>query len=321
MDRRDDEDYEVLDLGPPSRVAEPEPEVALPPLELGDDDRPAPGSTARWQWWSAVVAVLVVGAITGAYIAHARTDAAALAAEEDEIVLVAGTVDGSFEPSRDVHRLTVSLLNAGSRDVQVLSVHPRGWEVPDDGPREAATTVPAGEWASVAMRVQPSCAGPPPTELDVDVRSEAGTTAVRIPLPPARGLLEALSVSRCAEHAEEVQLVLDRVVDFAEQEPGVRRMALRMWAWWESAEVVGAATSAPGFRAAGVGLPAAAAPNGRVNLELEWRVDDCADTSSLEHARVDLEVVTAAGTTTIAAPLPHRALAMLARFAEQECGS
>lgn len=86
-------------------------------------------------------------------------------------------------------------------------------------------------------------------------------------------------------------------------------------------DIIAATASDAGFRAAIAGLPVsiAAGPESSVPLELEWYIDDCARTHELGEFAVDFETRTSDGTPSVAAPLPPHAIALLGRFAAEEC--
>ena len=69
----------------------------------------------------------------------------------------------------------------------------------------------------------------------------------------------------------------------------------------------------------GSGLPVSIAggPETPVSLELEWLIDSCTETYQLDEIAIDLEMRTQDDNTTVEAPLPHHAIAVLGRFAAE----
>lgn len=298
------------------------------------EDAGVPESTPRpvpsWQRWGAVVGIFVVGLAAGAGMWDARSDAL-LATEHAQPSLVAGSVHGGVvtpaeaegplgapgwvDASPGFNQLAVSLLNAGRRDVEVLSVNLADWEVSAEN--FAPQHVPAGQWADVGMAVRPVCDAPVPRYLAARVRTDSRETAVAIPLPPGWSRIESLHDERCDVHAHSPEI--DEIASFIAFEPGVRHMVLRVWLEG-AAHVTHASATQAGFRASGVEVRVAAMHGAATKLRLAWRIVDCADTRELDELAVTLELTTAEGTVTREVRLPHEAIAMLARFAAAECG-
>lgn len=335
MDRgRDDEGFEVLDIGR-GRDAAPAPaQDDLPPLDLtepGADGGGQPlGSRSGpwhrwWRRWGMAAAVFLIGVAVGGYVWSVRSDAAALAVEEGQVVLVAGWFgfDQSL-PGFDVRRPTVTLHNTGARDVEVISVRPAGWLTHADRAVGRSTTIPAAEWVEVRMTALPPCGEPAPDRLEAVIRSGQGDFSTTVALPPGGGRLDHIQAVICAEVDLPYSVVVNRTIGLAASEPGTLRTIVTLSVASRAAvEITAAGTSEAGFRAVAtgpaIGIPADAVDTS-VSLGLEWTVAECAATHALDELALHVEVRTASETTTVAAQLPTQFFAVLGRFAAAECG-
>lgn len=330
MDRSSDEGYETVELG---RGAVPDDDgaaaPALPPLAL-DQQVGGPGSPPpdvsnppgpAWRRWATMAAVFAFGLIAGASVWDARSDTVDLATEASEVKLVAGSV--LPEPTTPGEgRWAVRLHNAGARDVTVLALHPTGWDTNDEPVQAQATTVPAAGWADVVATFSQNCNAPVPEQLDARVRTEAGEQQAAIALPPGAGILAWILEAECSGLAARTVIEFDRSVLVDAYESGTLRMVVTARVQPRAeVDITAVSASDAGFRAATKGLPVSieAGAESSVPFELEWQIDDCARTHELGELAVEFETRTSDGTPSVAAPLPHRAIALLGRFAAEEC--
>lgn len=332
MNREADDGYETLDRDEPIDAFARRTGPALPPLALGDTgDGPTeatPGdgvSDARsWRRWVALGAAFTVGLAAGAYLWQVRHDAAedaAAAARAAEAELVAGNVVGGLSPGTTVQHLAVMLLNNGSREIEVMAIHPPGWETFPRG----TTTIPADEWATVPMSVAPQCGAPPPIALSVDVSSDEGQQRLAVPLPPSGSVLDSVYQQICGEDGGlRYTVTSGRIVQLQAPEPEtmVMRVELRSLPPGVAFEVVEATASTGGAVATATNLPIQFSPTRRSPspIELTWRMASCDLTSLLGDVSLGLNVVTPDGDSyKTFTELPGQAVAMLARFAVEQC--
>lgn len=338
MDRddegRDDTGYETLDLGRGNTGRPGRTPRELPPLDLGElsghRDRPQPGGgfwgrlSPRWRRRGAAATAFVLGLAAGAYVWDARSDAADLAAEAGQVELLVGWFGLEPSPTREAAQVTVTLHNAGPRDVDVLAVRPTGWAAVSDA-APAATTVPPAEWTEVGITADPVCDAPVPDQLEVEVRTGQGESSVAIALPPGRAYLDLLQELLCGESGLFFGVNVNRGVELIPSEPGILRMIVTFRVFSETTlvEVTAASAAVAGLRAEAIGLPVEVPGGGEVvvPLELEWHVDTCARTSELGEVAADVELRAADRTATVEVQLPDRAIAMLGRFVAEECDS
>jgi hypothetical protein len=328
VDRERDDGFEVI-----GDATDDESKPGVQYLDLGDEaDMPenTPRLVPSWQRLGAVAGFFAVGLVAGAGVSDARSDAL-WATEQGQLSLVAGSVhgmvvspvgaeglvaaSGAAVVPPGFHQLAVSLLNVGRSDVEVLSAHVAGWEGSDEA--FAPQHIPAGEWVNVGMAFRPVCEAAAPQYLTAKVRADSRETTVAIPLPPGWDLIDSLHDEQC--NVLEYDPKVDKITSFTTFEPGVRHMVL--WVWLEDAAYVTQATvTQAGFRASGTEVLLPAIHGATTKLKLAWRIVDCADTGRLDELAVTLELTTAEGSVTRDVRLPHEAIAMLARFAAEECG-
>jgi hypothetical protein len=251
----------------------------------------------------------------------ARSDAVDLAAEASAVKLVAGSVMPD-SPAGEGLRLAVRLHNAGARDVTVLALHLTGWEARDEFAAAQATTVPAAGWADVFATVRPACNAPVPEQLEARVLTEAGERPAAIALPPGSGMLALILEVECNGLAVGTLIEFDRSVLLHAYESGTLRMVVTARVWSPAdVDITAVRASDAGFRAATTGLPVSigADPETAVQFELEWHIDDCARTHELGEFVIDFETGSPDDVPSLAAPLPPHAIALLGRFAADEC--
>lgn len=351
MDPRD-EDYEVLDSGASEDPANARVD-GLPALDLGertsgsDDAQGARAGRAPmppWQRWAAIAVAVVVGVFAGAYVWHARSESAELAAAAEGVDLIAGPVvagpavagpiDGAspldrFRLIQQPLRLVVELHNAGDRAIDVRNVRLPGWQLPNGADRRSISTVGPGEWRTFGLVGETRCVGSVPQHVDVDIRTEAGDASIIVPLPPAdlsrqwssRMTLADVYGSACPDVTP--RLIFADAINARRSavDPKTLQMGVQLLVPGPEAEISDVNASAAGLRGAGRALPVPAGGSHRsVTVSVDWRIDNCADTAEIAEATLDIEIGGRGETATVPVALPNRAVAVLARFTAEECG-
>ena len=322
-----DGEYEILDLGKRRRADTGREPRELPPMRLGDESSEQPESPIPpWRRIAGAAVVFTVGAVAGAYLWNAREDAAELAAAGAATELVAGGVEGGTFAGESVQRFTVAMLNAGPRDVEVLSVRPEGWVLPGADQVAGPQTAPAGEWTSIRMSTVPDCEAPTPQALEVRVRTEARESAVTVPLPPGEHLFGDVRQALCTGDFEAYGAFVQEVRILPSGDPDVLLMELGLMPHDPALEfdVVDATASAAGFHAEATNLPVSFNSDIRSPqpLVLSWGVQNCELTSVLGDIGLMLEMESRSGSMHIDNPmLPGQGVAALARFGVDRCAS
>ncbi|HEX6336306.1 MAG TPA: hypothetical protein VFZ85_05080 [Jiangellaceae bacterium] len=326
MSRDPSDDDEVLDLadstadGPNSSVR------VLPRLDLGEitSDGPATGALPRrpsWQLWLVAILAFCLGAAGGGYALSLRTQTADEAEQAAEADIVVGNVIGRIDLASQVQHLGVLMFNNGPRDIEVLNAHPPGWATHSARP----TLIPSSEWASVRISVQPICDSPAPTELTVQVRTESGDRTVTAALPPGGNMLDEAHDQACgADPGLRYAINAGRVsvLDSTEPDTLLMQVVLRLSVPATELSVTAVNASASGFLATATNLPVTFRSD-RLSpglLELSWRVTSCAATAMLSDIAPQLTVMLPDETTyRTHVVLPGQAVAVLARFAQNQC--
>jgi hypothetical protein len=322
-----DGEYEILDLGKRRRADTGREPRELPPMRLGDESSEQPESPIPpWRRIAGAAAIFTVGAVAGAYLWNAREDAAELAAAGAATELVAGRVEGGTWAGDPLQRFTVAMLNAGPRDVEVLSVRPEGWTLPPGDQAAEPQTAPAGQWTSIRMSTLPDCEAPTPQALEVRVRTEARESAVTVPLPPGERQFGDVRQSLCTSDFAAYGATVQEVRILPSGDPDSLLMELGLVAYDQAVEfdVVEATASAAGFRAEATNLPVSLRTEVRSPqpLLLSWAVQNCELTSVLGDIGLMLEMTSGTGTMHVDNPmLPGQAVAALARFGVDQCSS
>ena len=322
-----DGEYEILDLGKRRRADTGREPRELPPMRLGDESSEQPESPIPpWRRIAGAAVVFTVGAVAGAYLWNAREDAAELAAAGAATELVAGGVEGGTFAGESVQRFTVAMLNAGPRDVEVLSVRPEGWVLPGADQVAGPQTAPAGEWTSIRMSTVPDCEAPTPQALEVRVRTEARESAMTVPLPPGEHLFGDVRESLCTGDITLYSAIVQEIRILPSDDPDVLLMELGLTQLDPSLEfdVVDATASAAGFHAEATGLPVSLTSEVRSPqpLLLSWGVQNCELTLVLDDIGLMLEMTSGTGSTHVDNPdVPGQAVAALARFGVDRCSS
>ena len=327
-DPRDGE-YEILDLGGHRRADSGRKPRELPPMRLGEGEpsEQPESPVPPWRRIAGAAAIFTFGALAGAYLWNAREDAAELAAADAATELVAGRVEGGTWTGESVQRFTVAILNAGPRDVDVLSVRPEGWPLPGADQAAGPQTAPAGEWTSIRMSTVPDCEAPTPQALKIRVRTEARESAVTVPLPPGEHLFGDVRQSVCTGDFAAYSTAVPEVRILPSGDPEVLLMELGLTPLDPGLEfdVVEATASAAGFHAEVTGLPVSFRSDVRSPqpLMLSWRVQNCELTSVLGDIGLMLEITSRTGSMHVdnPSPLPGQGVAALARFGVDRCSS
>lgn len=328
MDRDPDDGYEILELGHPTDADLQRSVPVLPALDLGDLNSERAGSgtdqsrpPVRWRQWAALAAVFAGGVAVGAYGWDARDQAQEAAAQPRQTDLVAGSVVGGGADGTGLQQIVVMMLNNSPRAIEVLSIEPTGWRAYPRG----STTIGPEEWAGIPMTVTPDCAAPVPLTMSAEVRTEDGEGMIAVAVPPADGVLDGIRQRACGGTASAVYtLSAGRVNALAAAEPGTFRMSveLRPLPPGVDFEVTSVVASTGGVTGAGTNLPLSFVATRRSPsiLELTWEVARCELTSLLGDINLEVEI-----TPPDEAPyktfveLPGQAVAILARFAAEEC--
>ncbi len=329
MDRdREDEQLEVLDDARNRGGGQSSAPPTLPPLDLtaevGDAAPPAAAQVAPASFgrgWVAAVAVFVIGVLVGGYVWSARTEAAYLAAEAERVALVAGWFNAEWSRDRGPTRLTVSLHNAGSRDVTVRSVRPDGWVAGGRPARPDAVTIAAGEWADAEIPARPTCPSAVPDRLLIEAQTEQGESSLAIPLPQ-QGELDRFQSLMCGEFDAFNFVAVTGIQDISPAGPRTLHMVLVLLVHSparEEIEITAVSASGAGFRGTSSWLPISMPAGGEAPVSIAWHIDSCAATRELGELAVDVEFNNDSG-TSLPALLPNRAIAALSRFAVAECG-
>ncbi len=321
------DDYEVLDVEDSSNDELPGPGPELPPLDLGQlgsDDSAADRAvrTQPWPLWLAAILAFCVGVASGAYAWSLRVQAATEAEQAGVANIIAGNMIGRVDPTSQIQHLGVLMLNNGPRDIEVLSAHPLGWATHGSRP----TTIPSSEWAAVRISVEPYCDSPPPTQLAVLVRTDAGDKTVTVVLPPGDGMLAQAHEQVCGtDPGIRYAINAGRTTQLEPPEPGtlLMRIELRPAVPATELEITDVNASAAGFLAAATNVPISFRTDRRSPrpLDLLWRITSCEATALLGDVAPQLTVTLPDGMTyRTYVMLPGQAVAMLARHAQAECG-
>ena len=326
MSRNPNDDYEVLDLADSTTDGLSSPLRVLPRLDLGEIAGDGPGTDAlprrpSWQLWLVAILAFCLGAAGGGYAWSLRTQAADEAEQAAQAEIIVGNVVGRIDPASQIQHLGVLMLNNGTRDIEVLNAHPLGWATHSARP----TLIPSSEWASVRISVQPICDSPAPTELTVQVRTEAGDRTVTATLPPGGNMLDEAHDQACGpDPGLRYAINAGRVSVLDSTEPDTLRMriVLRLSVPATELSVMAVNASASGLLATATNLPVTFRSD-RLSpglLELSWRVTSCVATGMLGDIAPQLTVMLPDETTyRTHVILPGQAVAMLARFALNQC--
>jgi hypothetical protein len=323
---RNPDDYEILDLADATTDQPGSPVRVLPRLDLGQvgSDGPPEDVQVRrpsWRVWAGLILAFCLGITGGAYGFSLRMNAADEAEQAAAANVVAGAVIGRIDPASQIQHLGVMMHNDGPRDIEVLNAHPLGWATHSSRP----TIIPSAEWAAVRISVEPFCDSPAPTQLAVQVRTDAGDKTVTIPLPPGGGTLdEALQQVCGTDPGVRYAINAGRVYRLESTEPDtlLMRVELRPAVPAIALEVTAVNASAGGFLATATNLPIVFDPDRRSPnpLDLNWQIASCGATSMLGDVAPQLTVTLPDGTAyRTHVMLPGQAVAMLARFALTAC--
>lgn len=326
MSRDPSDDYEILDRADSTTDGLSNPLRVLPRLDLGEitSDDPANGASPRrpsWQFWLVAILAFCLGAAGGGYAWSLRTQAAEEAEQAAQANIIVGNVVGQIDPASQIQHIGVLMLNNGPRDIEVLNAHPLGWATHSS----RQTLIPSSEWAAVRISVQPICDSPAPTELAVQVRTDAGDRTVTVALPPGGNMLNEAHEQACGTNpGVRYAIIAGRVsvLDSTEPDTLLMRIELRPSVPAIELSVMAVNASASGLLATPTNLPVMFRSDRRSPspLELSWRVTSCDATAMLGDIAPQLTVMLPDETTyRTHVILPGQAVAMLARFALAQC--
>ncbi|HEX5994764.1 MAG TPA: hypothetical protein VFY84_06445 [Jiangellales bacterium] len=262
-----------------------------------------------------MASVFLAGIAAGGYGWYARTEAVQAA----NVEVIGVDLRGQEVPNNQQSDLFAQVHNLGPRDVTITDLRLPG-EPDPTGNQIREVTVPAGGTRIVATRGTIDCESDLPDALEAEVRTEAGTASVSVPLASGT-TLELYFSPLCDRSDEQIRDVgvflfsnsLDPVIGSP-----VHHMVLGMDHRLGNVEIKDVTVDAPGFAAEPTNLPVVIRRGRPGSLELDWSVTDCGATHDL--ARVEVEVAYADRPPTVTT-LPYSSVLELARFAVAECGS
>jgi hypothetical protein len=326
VSRDPSDDYEILDVADSTADGLSNPIRVLPRLDLGEITSESPAGAAltrrpSWQLWLVAILAFCLGVAGGGYAWSLRTQAADEAEQAAQAEIIVGNVVGRIDPASQIQHLGVLMLNNGPRDIEVLNAHPLGWATHSS----RRTLIPSSAWGSVRISVQPICDSPEPTELAVQVRTDAGDRTVTVALPPGGSMLDEAHDQACGtDPGLRYAINAGRVSVLDSTEPDTLRMriVLRLSVPATELSVIAVNASASGFLATATNLPVTFRSD-RLSpglLELSWRVTSCVATGMLSDVAPQLTVMLPDETTyRTHVILPGQAVAILARFAIDQC--
>ena len=321
MDESRDEQLEILDVG--GLRSRGWTDADGPATQL-DDQLPEARSdrSPSLRRAAMVLGAVVLAVVATAIVMDTRHESIQDAAAADTVNLVAGEVqDRRLNPGQSPARLSVDVLNAGPRDVDILSIHPTGWSSPADEDLRARTLA-AGEWTVVPMPVEPACDGPTPPTFEVELRTETADQTVTLKRSTISGFspMEWVRDEFCQPTSDEVYIGLEGAELLTPDSDGLP-MRLLVYSDQSDGVVVSDVTSStPGFAVESVELPATLASNfSSTAVKVIWTVTDCDEATTFDDAGVDFHVnddrrVYSEGW------IPTAAVAALARYALTVCG-
>ncbi|HEX5994763.1 MAG TPA: hypothetical protein VFY84_06440 [Jiangellales bacterium] len=322
---RDDENLDLVDSTPDESSS---PVRVLPRLDLGEitSDEPPTGTAPRrpsWQLWLVAILAFCLGAAGGGYAWNMRTQTAEEAEQAAAANIIIGNVIGRVDPASQIHHFGILMLNNGPRAIEVLDAHPPGWASHNSRP----TTIPSSEWAAVRTSVQPLCEVPAPTQLTVQVRTDAGDKTVSVALPPGGSLLSEAYDQACGPNQGlRYTIFAGRVgvLDSTEPDTLLMRIELRPSVPATDLTITAVDASASGLLATATNLPVTFRSDRRSPsvLELSWRVTSCEATAMLSDIAPQVTVTLPDESTyRTHVILPGQAVAILARFAVAQCAA
>ena len=286
-----------------------------PPADEGTD-RP------RWWQWAILVVAVVAGLIVGVLGGNARRDAADLSTAESQVDLIVG------EPLPSTHprpQFQVPLYNAGPMEVELLSIHPKGWSVAESAVQHPIT-IPPDRWVPVRVRAVPDCTDfVSPDVLEVRVRTQAGERVISLALPMA-GLMRDVHTAACRSF-DRLGAYIDGVEIVAPLRADTLTMRLMIHADDPNLRfaLTDLTTNAPGFGLIHASLPVQFEP-GEVGpdisrpVDVTWEIVNCEAAKALSDVYLKLGFKSTNGDRQAErAPLPGRALAALARLDADQC--
>ncbi|PZF82637.1 hypothetical protein [Jiangella anatolica] len=295
------------------------------PLDLGvvrpgDADPPDPPDPARrtaagrWRW-VAVALAFVVGGTVGLVVADARDDADGYAGIE----LFGGPVQSLMTGPRPRGELSVTLLNAGERPVEIVGVEVEGMRLADGAEPAEPVAAEPGVWTTYLQRdIQVDCSGPLPGAVRVRVRTGTGDERlVEVAPPDNYDGLRGFWYYECQTYEFGLQ-VRDSAVVEAGDESVVLRLELANDGF-DDVVLGGVESRAPGF-ALTADADAVTVPAGEsVAVTTTWTVRDCDPALAAAGGSLGVRIGHDGVETEQIIVLPDQGFVALARLSGRAC--
>lgn len=309
-----DDPGEPLDLG----VVGPAP-AGRGSGDAGVDDEPRrTPSRGRpgWRWWGALAAAAVAGAVGGLVVAEARDDAAGY----DTVELFGGPVEPAVLGGGATQgELSISLLNAGERTIDILGVEVEGMTVAAGAEPADPVAAEPGTWTDYVQRdLEVDCTGPLPAAVHVRVRTESGAERlVEVEPPDDYGGLRGFWYVECQAFQFGLQVRDSTLVDTG---GGTVVLALELANdGFQDLRIGAIAARAPGFAlttdAAELAIPAGQT----VTVTTTWTVADCDLALQAAGGSLAVRIMHGNEETEQIIVLPDAGFTALARLSGQSC--
>lgn len=295
-----------LDLGVVGAAEEPAPHP----------DPDPPDSRSGHRRWVAAALAFVVGGVVGLVVADAREEATGRARVE----LFGGSVlPAVFDGSRPYGELTVTVLNAGDRAVEIVGVVVEGTTIAAGSEAAEPVTAEPGRWVSYVQRdLEVDCDGPLPDAMSVRARTESGEEQlVELEPPDDHEGLRSFWYFQC-----QVEGIRLQVQDSTVIETGEGRVVLGLElgnTGPADLRVRTVAARAPGFTlttdAADLSVPAGES----VTVTTTWTVRDCRLALNASGGSLAVRIVHGDAETEQIIVLPDAGFVALARLSGQYC--
>lgn len=285
-----------------------------PAGSAGHGDGTQPAQRRRW---ATLGAALLAGAVIGIVANNARNDAA----EYDEADLVRGTVFVETEPplASGPQRVTVNLINTGSREIEILDIAIIGFESVDDVTEETVTAEP-GVWVAARATVRADCDTRPPGTIDVRVRTGSGERTVVIEGQPGDDQLTWAWQYGCDTPPESGVFIGDTRTVSADAR-GAHIVLPISNGTDEPIEILRLEGTTPGFALATATIPIEIPAGQLVDVATTWTVSDCEAAARFTDATVAVNVGRGDMESRITQPLGNSTLIELVRLAVRVCES
>ncbi|SDU71051.1 hypothetical protein [Jiangella alkaliphila] len=301
---------EPLDLGVVGGGGQP-PE---PPPESSPD---RPGRRAgRWRW-AAVALAFVVGGVVGLVVADAREDATV----HSRVELFGGQVQpvilGGERPDGE---LTVTVLNAGDRAVEIVGIEVEGMTLADGAEPGEPVEAEPGAWVTYVQRgIEVDCTGALPDGLRVRARAESGEEQLTEMAPPDNndGLRGFWYLQCQAPYQFGLQVRDSAVIRTGDAEVV---LGLELANDGPDDLSLGAiAARAPGFALTTDATELAIPAGESVAVETTWTVSDCETALSASGGSMAVRILHDGAETEQIIVLPEQGFVALARLSGRSC--